>query len=150
MLVPGTQHSDLVFIYISKWSPWYLVTICHHTKILHNYLLCSPHCTFIHMTHLFYNWKFLPLNLHHLFLPSPTLSGNYLFVFCLYDCFYLVMSVSFVFNDSLISESYKWSIYSSLSDLFHKIYYPLSLSMFLQMARFYSFLIAHCVYIYIT
>ena len=46
-----------------------LVTICHHTKILHYFWLYIPHTVhFIPMTHLLCNWKFVPLNLCHLFL----------------------------------------------------------------------------------
>ena len=33
---------------------------CHYTKILYNYWLYSPHC----VNHLFFNWKFVPLNFH--------------------------------------------------------------------------------------
>ena len=46
MLDPATQHSDLTFLYISKWLPLSLAAICHHTKILHNCRLYSEHYTF--------------------------------------------------------------------------------------------------------
>ena len=52
-----------------------LVTICHHAKILHNYWLYSHPITFITVTDLFCNWKFVPLNLLHpfiSFLPIPS------------------------------------------------------------------------------
>ena len=36
MLVPGAHHSDWIFLYISKMMTIIrLVTICHHTMILH-------------------------------------------------------------------------------------------------------------------
>ena len=46
MLVPITQHSVLIFLYILNWSPQHLVIMHHHTRILHGYWLCSPYCTF--------------------------------------------------------------------------------------------------------
>ena len=47
-----------------------LVKICHHTKII--IIDCIPHTIyFIPVTHLVYNWEFVPLNLPHLFLSSP-------------------------------------------------------------------------------
>ena len=39
-------YSDLLFTYISDWSPWSLVTVCCSTRILHSYCIYSPHCTF--------------------------------------------------------------------------------------------------------
>ena len=41
-----TKNSDMIFLYISKWSPWSLVTVCCSIIILHSYCLYSPHCTF--------------------------------------------------------------------------------------------------------
>ena len=59
MLVPGAQHSDLIFLYVYKMmTAISLVTICHRTKIPHFYWLFSPLC-FIPMTHLFCNWNFV-------------------------------------------------------------------------------------------
>ena len=47
-----------------------LVTICHHTKLRHNYWLYSLCCT-LHLCDLFYKWECVPLNLLHLFFQSP-------------------------------------------------------------------------------
>ena len=44
-----------------------LVILCHHTRI-HSYWLHSHNVYFIPVTHLFCNWKFVPLNFPHLFL----------------------------------------------------------------------------------
>ena len=53
MLVPAAQQSDLVFLYIIKMIiKISLVTICHHTKLLQYYQLCSLHCT-LHSCDLF-------------------------------------------------------------------------------------------------
>ena len=46
MLVHVTQHSDWKFLYVSKWSSQCVVAICHHTQMLYNYWLCSPHYNF--------------------------------------------------------------------------------------------------------
>ena len=46
MLVPVIEHSDSIFLYISKWLPQCFVTIIHYTKKGHNYQLYFPHCTF--------------------------------------------------------------------------------------------------------
>ena len=49
-----------------------LVSNCHHIKILHNYWH-TPHTVyFIPVIHLFYNWKFIPLHLPHLFLSTSS------------------------------------------------------------------------------
>ena len=51
ILVSGVQHSDLIFLCIMKWSPWCLVTICHHTKLLQYYwlyFLCHHHMWLIY------------------------------------------------------------------------------------------------------
>ena len=109
MLAPGTQHSDSIFLYISKWSPWLsLVVICHHTK---SYIIIEynpPTVHFTSVTHLFCNWKFVPYNLPHLFsLPSiPHSSGNHLFVLSIYDCFCLILFTHmFCFSDFMC----KWN-----------------------------------------
>ena len=43
--VPITQHSVLIFLYMSNWSQ-HLVIMHHHTKILHSYWLHSLYCNF--------------------------------------------------------------------------------------------------------
>ena len=50
-----------------------LVMISHRTKILIVIEYISHTVHFIPLTHFFYNWKFVPLNLSHLFLSSPLL-----------------------------------------------------------------------------
>ena len=52
-------------LYIKLITIVCVITISHHTEILQNYWLHSLPCTF--HTHLFYNLKFLPLRLLHLF-----------------------------------------------------------------------------------
>ena len=49
------------------------------------------------VTHLFYNWKFVPLNLPHLFLSvlQPLTSGNHLFLLCIYSSV-LFVHISFL------------------------------------------------------
>ena len=84
--VSGVQHSDLIFFCIMKWSPWCLVTICHHTKLLQYhwlYFLCHTS----HVIYLFYNWKFVPFNLLCLFnLSLHTIpSSNHQFDLCIYE-----------------------------------------------------------------
>ena len=61
---------------------------------------------FISMTHLFYNWKFVPSNHPHLFHPFPPIplcSSNHLFVFCLYESCFVYSFVWF------LDSTYKWT-----------------------------------------
>ena len=47
VLVAVAQHSDSIFLYISKRITMVsLDNNCHHTKISHGCWLYSPHCTF--------------------------------------------------------------------------------------------------------
>ena len=114
--------ADLIFFYEFVWfwsiidlqyniSSWYtiqwfdisrhfkmitmvsLVVICHHTKILHNYWLYSPHCTLHTCDSLILQLEVCTSYLSHLFLSSPNPSSNHLFVLCIYDCFCFVMFV---------------------------------------------------------
>ena len=85
-----------------------LVTICHHTKMLHNHWLYSPCCAF-HTCDSFIlqlevcKFSFSLTYFFLSFVPLP--SGNHLFVLCIYDCFCFVMFVHlFCFFDS----TYKW------------------------------------------
>ena len=60
-----------------------LLTICHHTKISHNYWLCSPHC-FIWVIHLFCNLNCVHSISLTLFLSSPhTFPPGNLFALCI-------------------------------------------------------------------
>ena len=71
-----------------------LVTICHHTKMLHNHWLYSPCCAF-HTCDSFIlqlEVRKLSISLTYFFLSfMPLPSGNHLFALCIYDCFYFVM-----------------------------------------------------------
>ena len=97
LLVPVTQHSDLIFqMMITMVS---LVMVCHHTKILHSYFPHTVH--FIPVTHLFHNWKSVLLNLLHLIFssPYPLPFGNHLFP-CIYNSIsvLLCLLICSVFN----------------------------------------------------
>ena len=100
-----TQKSD-IYIYF-KIINISLVVICHHTKILHNYRLYFPHCTFhtcmnVHTVHFIYSETesldlLIPLTY---FSPSPSLlfsSNNpfaslqvWLVLFC-YVCLFVLV-----------------------------------------------------------
>ena len=59
-----------------------LITICHHTKILHNYWLIFP-TLYISYPTLFCNWKFLSLYLSistHFSPPPSPCSGNHPYI----------------------------------------------------------------------
>ena len=80
-----------------------------------------PHTVyFIPMTHLFCNWKFVPLNLPHLFLSSPHLFPLWKPPVCsLYIWLCFVMSLHlFCYLDSTIWVK-SYGIFLSLSHLFH-------------------------------
>ena len=124
---------------ISKWSPQCLFTTCQYTKMLHNFDYIPHTVHFIPMTHLFCNWKLIPLNLLHLFLffffwysrLSLHLTFTYFYpslsppfwqrpacYLCLWLCFCFVIFVHlFCFLDCI----YKWknSVFSILSALFN-------------------------------
>ena len=91
-LVPLTQHSDLIFLCIWKWS--------HYSSSCR----MSPYKGAFHAVHfkpvtqLFHNWKFVCLHLPHLSLLLPPLSPlatacffsvsiTLVFFFCLSVCF---------------------------------------------------------------
>ena len=70
ILVSGVQHSDLIFIYVTRemCTAISLVTICHCLKLLQYYWLYSLSCTLYPYD--LCTWKFVPLNpLHHFSLP---------------------------------------------------------------------------------
>ena len=76
-----------------------LVTICHHTKILHNYWLCSPHCTFHTHDSFILELKvciFLIYFSHpFIFLPSD----NHFFVLCICRSFcFIVLFINLTFR----------------------------------------------------
>ena len=70
------KHSDLLFLYITKWSP-HKTSYSLSPKLSQFYLPHSP-CSVFHPSDSFYDWKFVPLNLPHLFHSNPhlLLSGN--------------------------------------------------------------------------
>ena len=51
-------------------SPVNMVSLHHHTTLVQSCWLDSLFCTFILVTYIFYNQKFIPLNLLYLFCPS--------------------------------------------------------------------------------
>ena len=119
-LVPGAHHSDSYFCTLQndhhhkssyRLSPYKVITIL---------LTYSPCCMFHPRDSFICNWKFVPLNLPHLFLSSPTpfplattcffSVSMTLFLFC-YVCSFVL------FLDS----TYKWNhmVFVFLLDLFH-------------------------------
>ena len=79
------------------------VTICHHTKIIHNYWLYSPHCSFHTSDSLIFNWKFMPFKPAHLFLLFP-LSLETTCLFSVSMILYMFCYVCFDFQIPCISE----------------------------------------------
>ena len=115
LLISGVQHSNLIFIHIIKWTTTSVVTTCHHTKLLQYYRLYSLCCTLHLIT--YYNWKFVPIHLFHpLQSPPAPLVTTSLFPMslCLF-CF----GGSFVLLFSFHRQVKSYTIYLSLSDLFH-------------------------------
>ena len=133
MLVSVVQHNDSTFVYIMKWSPWCLVSLCHHNiflvlvkKTFRIYSLSNFHvCGALSFTvdtmlcvlcllssWLFYNWEFVPLTpFTHFacFLSTATLATtNLVFLFMSLFCF---------FRFHIYGRSY--GICFPLSDLFH-------------------------------
>ena len=81
--------------------------VCNHTNIW--VIDCIPHTVhFIPMTHLFCNWKFVPLNLLHLF-PFLPLPYTLLATTCLFSV-YISLFLFFIFGDS----TYKISVWFHL------------------------------------
>ena len=118
-----------------------LVTICHCTKLLLHYWLYSPLYISYLMTHLFCNWKLVPLiNLPHLSHSShiPLPSGNYLFVLCIYESASVFICL---FTCYAFYSTYKWNhtvfVFQCLTPL-SKI--PSKSIHVVKMARFHSVL----------
>ena len=128
-----------ISVYFQMIAMRSLGTICHHSKILHNYCYIPHTVHFIPMNHLFHNWKSVPLKLPHLFLFSFYLlpTGNHLFLFCICDCF---SSVVFVHLFCFLDSTYKWNwtVFLFLWLISLSII-PSSPLMLLQMARFHLF-----------
>ena len=86
-----------------------LVTICHHTKVLHCYWLSSPCCLYISFLWLIYfvtGSLYLLVSLTYFtHLPTPLPTGNHLFVLCIYDFVSVLLCLFFCFLDS----TYKWN-----------------------------------------
>ena len=68
-------------------------------------ICCAEH--YILITHLFYNWRSVPLNPLHLFYLTPAYfpSGVLQFVFCIYDS----VSVLFCSFGLFLASIYKWN-----------------------------------------
>ena len=118
-----------------------LVTICHCTKLLLHYWLYSPLYISYLMTHLFCNWKLVPLiNLPHLSHSShiPLPSGNYRFVLCIYESASVFICL---FTCYAFYSTYKWNhtvfVFQCLTPL-SKI--PSKSIHVVKMARFHSVL----------
>ena len=141
VLFPGTQYSGLLFLYISKWSPWkiYLLSVTIQKK-LHNY---SPHSTFLSVNHLFCYLKSEPLYLPHLFLSFPLpyafLATTYLFSVPMTLCFFWFVLFFCFYWCIFLDSTCKWNhrVFTILTDLLHFEKYPLGPSILSQMARFY-------------
>ena len=118
-----------------------LVTICHCTKLLLYYWLYSLLYISYLMTHLFCNWKLVPLiNLPHLSHSShiPLPSGNYLFGLCIYESVSVFICL---FTCYAFYSTYKWNhtvfVFHCLTPL-SKI--PSQSIHVVEMARFHSVL----------
>lgn len=74
ILVSGVLQSNLTFacIHYEMVIMIILITICPQTKILQQYRFYSFRCILHPLAYLFYTWKFVPLNVLHLF-HRPTL-----------------------------------------------------------------------------
>ena len=102
------------------------------------------------MTHLFYNWKFVPLNLSPISLilqPSTPLGTTCsfsvsmnLFLFC-YFCSFVFLASTYMWNCAVFVLLWERQI--------NLAWYPLGPSMS-QMARFYSFLWLNNIPLYIN
>ena len=122
VLLPSNyfQHSDSLFLYITKWSPQYLQLPFAPYKVmtmLFFFLTMLLTVCFISMTHLFCNWS-LHLSLSRLFhstLPPPLLWQPPVCSLCLWICFCFAMYICFVLDSTS-----KWNhdIFTSLLDLF--------------------------------
>lgn len=66
LLVPGVQGSDLIFLHITNNHHDKLSFTIQEYHIIIDYIPDAVH--FISMTHLFCNWKCVPLNRPQLFL----------------------------------------------------------------------------------
>ena len=105
-----------------------LIIICAHTKLL-KFIDYIPFAIYyILVTYLFYNWKFLPLTLLHLFCPHlfflPLVTTSFsisisLFLFCFVCSFGVFL---FAFYVAPVSEMMSYLSFSVL--LFLLAYYP--------------------------
>ena len=114
ILVPG-RYTTLWFdisIHFKTIITISLVTICHHTNILHNFWLYSPHCTF-HAGDSFILQLKVCNSVSFTYLSSPLqpspLATTCLFSVSIYDCFCFVICylfICFVFRFHVKVESY--------------------------------------------
>ena len=125
-----------------------LVTICHHTKILHNYWLYSLHYIF-HRCDSFILYLKSPSSVS--LLPSALKqlsSGNHLFVLYLWVCFCFIMFVHLLcFLDPHVNEIILYLSFSIWLILL-SIIFSGSICVW-QMVRFYSFLWLNNIQLYI-
>ena len=97
-----------------------LVTNCHHTKILCNYwLFFTVYISYSWLIYIATGHLYLLISLTYFSPPAHSPAGNHLFIFCIYDCFYLVMSIcSFFFQNWHISEIIQYLSFSVWDILF--------------------------------
>ena len=126
------QESDLIFLYYKIILKLSLVTICHLSKLLLNFLCCI-----LHLPDTFCNWKFFPLNLQYLFywLPTPTHFGNYQLLLWIYESLSVVcFFIYFVFRFCMEIKLYSSSL--SSFDLFQLAMYSLGLFLLVEIIRY--------------
>ena len=85
MLVPVTQHSDLIFLYISRWSPWWLQSL---SVTIQRYCIVT---FFFLISHQFYTHQCIHVNpnhpIQHTTIPTPPrFSPLGVHTFVLYIC----------------------------------------------------------------
>ena len=81
--VPVTQHSDSIFLYISKWSPQCLLWCVSSYKDIISLSTISPYCTFHTYDPFISQLEVCTFNLPHVFTFSSHLSP--LAASCLYS-----------------------------------------------------------------
>ena len=112
---------------------------------------CCIHAVFFMLTYLLYNWKFVSLNLPHLFHSPVTLSPlEPTSLYCFYwVCFGFVM---FIHLFCFLESTYKWDhmIFVFLCLTYSLAWYPLSPFMLLQIAGLNFIIFKRDAYLQIT
>ena len=113
-----------------------LVPLCQLTKMLQLLTIFSPGY-FIPVTHLFCNWKFVPLHLSHLFLSFPLCQPT---VFCVFNS----VSVHLFFYISCISEIIHICLFFVRHISFSTIPYSSFMSQMARLSPSFGWVIFHC------